>query len=128
MGVLILFMLLINKIYIVSFKCLLNILIVVEIFICYIFQVIDLVHEIRYIETIQKTDLFPSEAQALFDSVKLALLGQFLLASTLQWYDHLARNLMDFEIMLIKEDWEKVSQDLKKGLNEKWTKSGKYIF
>lgn len=35
---------------------------------------------------------------------------------------------MDFEIMLIKEDWEKVSQDLKKGLNEKWTKSGKYIF
>lgn len=121
-------MLLINKIYIVSFKCLLNILIVVEIFICYIFQVIDLVHEIRYIETIQKTDLLPSEAQALFDSVKSALLGQFLLAFTLQWYDHLARNLMDFEIMLIKEDWEKVSQDLKKGLNEKWTKSGKYIF
>lgn len=72
--------------------------------------------------------MLPSEALALFDSIKSALLGQFLLASTLRWYDHLTQNLMDFEIMLIKEDWEKVSQDLKKGLDEKWTKSGKYTF
>lgn len=111
-----------------AFRCILNILIVLIIFICHIFQIIDLVHEIRYIETLQKTDLLPSDAEALFDSVKSVLLSQFLLASTLQWYDHLTQNLTDFEIMLIKEDWEKVSQDLKKGLDEKWTKSGKYIF
>ena len=84
--------------------------------------------EIQYLGVINKTDLLPPAAEELHSSVKSALVAHFLLACTLRWYNDLAQHSMDFEIMLIKEDWEKVCQDLKKGLNEKWTKSGKYIF
>lgn len=89
---------------------------------------IDFVRDIQYLDVINKTDLIPSAVKEMSDSVKSALVAHFFLACTLRWYNELAQHSIDYEIMLIKEDWSKVCQDLRKGLDEKWTKSGKYIF
>lgn len=91
-----------------------------------VFQILWIVEEIQYIKMIKKDNLLSADALEFHDSSKKVLLSYSLLACTIQWYNDLTQNLIDLEKMLIKDDWEKVCDDLKKGTEEKWTKNGNY--